>query len=135
MVTRNRTRVRPAFGSALVAAAILSIGACDVGEPDPEAGDDLDNIYYEVFNYVQSASFVDVQRGYTPGQAPRAWNRVWRPAGNNFYLSYTDGNGSVWGVQNAGSNPFTMGPYGYGYAVCQNIAQHPVYPVTCQTTR
>src|SRR5215204_4248788 len=65
----------------------------------------------------------------TAGYAPRAYNKVWRPIGELFRLSY---GGTA--LSNATANPFVdTRDARYAKAFCSNLESHVVDPVTCQT--
>jgi hypothetical protein len=69
--------------------------------------------------------------GYTPGEASREWNKVWRPGGSYFGLSssgFTE-------VHETWQNPFVDNRNAtYAWAYCDNDSVNVAYPVTCLTT-
>ena len=86
----------------------------------------------ESFNY-HNAPLGAFGQAETTGSAVRQYNKVWRPAGNLFYLGYYDH--AVW--DNTWTNPFES-PSSDGIstiAYCANGTGSYVSPVTCQTTR
>jgi len=89
------------------------------------------------FNYVDNQLFSAYQAGWTSGLNPRAYNKVWRPVGNQFAMSYelSDTETTTW--FNTWSNPYTTpGSAGLDvYAGCENYTPSVVSPVTCRTTR
>jgi len=93
--------------------------------------------YAGSFNYVTNAAFSAYQAGWTSGTNPRQFNKVWRPVGNQFAMSYEIPGGNITTWFNTWSNPYTTPSSAglYVYAGCQNYTPNFVTPVTCQTTQ
>jgi hypothetical protein len=93
--------------------------------------------YAGAFDYFgPGGSMTASQSASTPGYAPRNYNLVYRPLGNQYGLYYYHWSSNSY-IEwfNSTSNPFMVGPDSYALAGCQNVEFHAVSPVTCTTTR
>lgn len=82
-------------------------------------------------NYVDSATFNDLDWGQTPGTANRTYNELWRPSGYNFKLFYSNDTTGKSGTVNPLLDPRN---WASAHAACQNQSGwNNISPVTCQT--
>jgi hypothetical protein len=82
-------------------------------------------------NYVDSATFNDLDWGQTPGTANRTYNELWRPSGYNFKLFYSNDTTGKSGTGNPLLDPRN---WASAHAACQNQSGwNNISPVTCQT--
>jgi hypothetical protein len=86
-----------------------------------------------------NATFYNYGGLWTASTGYNNWtdNRVYRPTGHPFYLSYENGSGFHYSTDNYYSNPFEWPPGGYSKLYCTwDYPNDPfyssVYPVTCQ---
>jgi len=82
-------------------------------------------------NYVNNATFNDLDWGQTPGTANRTYNELWRPSGYYFKLFYSN---DTTGKGGTGNPLLDTRNWASAHAACQNQSGwNNIYPVTCQT--
>ena len=82
-------------------------------------------------NYVNNATFNDLDWGQTPGTANRTYNELWRPSGYYFKLFYSNDTTGKGGTENP---LLDTRNWASAHAACQNQSGwNNIYPVTCQT--
>ena len=114
----ERKRLRRRRGAALVVCAIALFVPISVA-------------WASVTNYVDTATFNDLDWGQTPGTANRTYNELWRPSGYYFKLFYSNDTTGKGGTENPLVDPRD---WASAHAACQNQSgANNISPVTCQT--